>query len=113
MTCKACDNDHAIHMSRVICQRMRSSTKQWYEKPAYSLPAEVKAMKRRSALDPKPKDKLPMPTLAAISKRLAGAELDAGQLGVFTGPRAAEEWVKARREELGLSNEMQPELTVV
>lgn len=102
-----------------------NSADKWL-RPAGYLAEEVKRALRRSPVPPKakrdrgghykPQDyRLPLPSLAASSKRLAGASLriyewDAQRakdvyVDEYTGPRAAERYVAYRRTELGLSNE--------
>jgi hypothetical protein len=75
--------------------------------PAGYYKAEAKRKLRRTITTRRKRVKevdytLPKPTLDAISKRLAGAELY-GEGFWENGPRAAERYVVHRRKELGLS----------
>jgi hypothetical protein len=70
-------------------------------RPAGYVVEEVKRQLRRSKADSKVKAKLPAPTLASESRRLAGAVVEG--IGFYAkGPRAAEKYVEVRRVELGL-----------
>lgn len=93
------------------CARVFGGKTMWWDKPVGYVADEVKRALRRPPAPAKAKrDKwgqykpldytLPMPTLAASSKRLANANLDRG---TWTGPKAAEQYIAHRRAELGLT----------
>lgn len=95
-----------------VCARVFGGKAMWWEKEPGYIRDEVKAALRRSPAMAKAKrDKwghykpldysLPLPSLAASSKRLAKAVIHAED-ETWTGPKAAEEYIAYRRAQLGL-----------
>lgn len=115
--CAACAADRARGVGQsasaaVACARLRSTRPQWWEREPGYFADELAAIRRANRRPPPP----PLPALPKIkalseytprelaaelakqSKRLAAA-----QVGDFSGPKAAEDWVAFRREQLGFN----------
>lgn len=117
--CPACAKDRARQQSAVprgatwfqpgaaeACARMRSSARQWWERapgwfreairepapPTYSPPAYGTPVCRMK----------PAQLVAELTRQ--SARLSRALVGDYAGPRAAEEYVLARRVELGLNH---------
>lgn len=113
--CKACENDSARDYEREICRRVHSTTPQWWEREPGYFADEVDAIRRAARRHAPALPKLPKVkalchyTVREIaveldrqSKRLAKAELGTWETGFYKGAKAAERYVEARRQELGL-----------
>lgn len=102
--CRACDLDKAKARDRVVCERVfgKPPKAYWEREPGY-VRDEVRRALRRT---PTPRERvefvLPLPTLLGEARRLAAQEITTADGTVYRGPKAAEEWVSARRRQLGL-----------
>jgi hypothetical protein len=108
-----------------VCARVFGGKRMWWDREPGYVKNEVKAALRRPSVPKAKREKawphryaaldysLPLPSLAASSKRLAKAEIvvysddpESTDYETFTGPRAAEQYVAYRRAQLGLDLEV-------
>lgn len=103
--CHACiaDMKHQVGGGYSPMPDVHRPARAWWDRKPGWVRDEIRAALRRPQLAEGWRTKPTRPTLAAISARLARAELTDPRTGeVWTGPRAAEEWTLYRRAQLGL-----------